>query len=68
MGTVTSHDAPRVSVVVCTRDRPDDLPVALDAILSSTYRDFELIVVDQSADERTSDAVPTWPSGIPAFS
>jgi GT2 family glycosyltransferase len=37
-----------VSLVVITRDRPRDLEVCLTAISASTFRDFELVVVDQS--------------------
>jgi GT2 family glycosyltransferase len=37
-----------VSVVVCTRDRPEQLGPALAGILASTFRDFDLVVVDQS--------------------
>jgi glycosyltransferase involved in cell wall biosynthesis len=46
-----------VSVIVCTRDRPQDLRVALPAILATNYRDFELVVVDQSVDDETSEMV-----------
>jgi GT2 family glycosyltransferase len=35
-------------VVVITRDRPPDLENCLNAVLASTFRDFELVVVDQS--------------------
>jgi GT2 family glycosyltransferase len=38
-----------VSVVVITRDRPRALEVCLNAVLASTFHDFELVVVDQSA-------------------
>jgi glycosyltransferase involved in cell wall biosynthesis len=46
-----------VSVIVCTRDRPQDLRVALPAILASHFRDFELVIVDQSAGEETTQIV-----------
>jgi glycosyltransferase involved in cell wall biosynthesis len=35
-------------VVVCTKDRPDDLRRAVLSILRSSYGDFELVVIDQS--------------------
>jgi hypothetical protein len=38
---------PPVSVVICTRDRPDQLRVALASLLSMDYPAFEIIVVDQ---------------------
>jgi glycosyltransferase involved in cell wall biosynthesis len=45
-----------VSVVVCTKDRPRDLPVALTSILTNDT-DFELLVIDQSIDDETSSYV-----------
>jgi GT2 family glycosyltransferase len=46
---MSSQTAPSVSVVVITRDRPEDLQRCLNAVLASTFTDFELVVVDQSA-------------------
>jgi glycosyltransferase involved in cell wall biosynthesis len=46
-----------VSVIVCTRDRPQDLRNALPAILATNYRDFELVVVDQSVSDETAEIV-----------
>jgi len=47
----------RVSVIVCTRDRPQDLRIALPSILASNFRDFELVVVDQSQSDETATIV-----------
>lgn len=55
--TASTGGQPAVSVIVCTRDRPDDLEKCLPAILASDYADFELVVVDQSTDERSADLV-----------
>ena len=38
----------RLSVVVCTRNRPEDLRACVASILASPSRDFELLVIDQS--------------------
>lgn len=46
---------PPMSVVVCTRDRPEQLADALHSILSLDYPDFEVVVVDNAA--RTDDTV-----------
>lgn len=40
---------PPISVVLCTRDRPDDLRGALASLLAVDYPDFEIIVVDNAA-------------------
>ena len=40
-----------VSVLLCTRNRPQKLERAVGSILANSYGDFELIVVDQSTDD-----------------
>jgi O-antigen biosynthesis protein len=47
--------APFVSVVICTRDRPDQLEACLRLVDRIDYPNFEVIVVDSGP---TSDAVP----------
>jgi GT2 family glycosyltransferase len=41
-------DAPFVSVVVATHDRPTDLAISLRSLLSLEYPNFEIIVVDNA--------------------
>ena len=49
---------PRVSVVVCTRERPDDLARCLDAIARLRYEDLEVVVVDNApSTSRTREIV-----------
>ncbi len=43
-----SATAPMVSVIVPTHDRPDTLRLALKSILDQTYRDFEIVVVNDA--------------------
>ncbi|MCX5698306.1 MAG: glycosyltransferase family A protein [Candidatus Omnitrophica bacterium] len=43
-----------ISVVVCTRNRPDKLKNCLNSILINKYKTMELLVVDQSDDEKTA--------------
>ena len=42
----TAPRTPMVSVIVPTLDRPDTLRQAIESILQQTYRDFEIIVVN----------------------
>jgi GT2 family glycosyltransferase len=53
----TDRPPESVSVVVCTRDRPDQLGPALAGILASRFRDFELVVVDQSRGPESAAVV-----------
>jgi glycosyltransferase involved in cell wall biosynthesis len=48
---------PIVSAVICTRNRPDLIGTAATSVLANTYTDFELLVVDQSDDDRTGAVV-----------
>jgi GT2 family glycosyltransferase len=41
-------ESPLVSVVVCTRDRPDSVMVTLRALAALRYRPFEIVVVDNA--------------------
>ena len=44
---------PLISIVVCTRDRPDSLGATLDSLAAQKYPAFELVLVDQSRGEET---------------
>jgi GT2 family glycosyltransferase len=47
-----------ISVVICTRDRPDDLRRCLSAVLELDYPEFEVVVVDSaSATAATREVV-----------
>ncbi len=48
--------APFISVIVCTRDRPDQLEICLRFLERQEYRPFEVVVVDNVP---TNDAVRT---------
>ena len=41
-------DAPRISVVICTRDRPRQLARLLPSVLAQDHPDFEVLVVDNA--------------------
>jgi GT2 family glycosyltransferase len=49
--------APPISVVICTCDRPDTLERAVHSVLAQEYPNFELIVLDQSRDDGTEKIV-----------
>src|SRR5580700_4266666 len=47
--------SPKLSVVVCTRNRLEKLRRCVDALLSvTTMRDWELVLVDNGSDDGTS--------------
>jgi glycosyltransferase involved in cell wall biosynthesis len=44
---------PFVSAVICTRNRPDKIGNAVESVLANTYPNFDLAIVDQSANGET---------------
>src|ERR1700682_4804587 len=60
MVSQASLTSPRVAVVLATRNRPTDAARAVRSILASDYSQFDLIVVDQSDDERTLTSLAPW--------
>ena len=50
---------PQLSVVICTHNRPEKLHRAVSSVLANSFREFELIVVDQSTDGLTRARLAT---------
>jgi glycosyltransferase involved in cell wall biosynthesis len=50
-----------ISAVVCTRNRPADVVVAVRSLLASSHPACEIIVVDQSSGPETADALGALP-------
>ena len=51
-------NAPLVSIVVATHDRPESLATCLDSLLSLDYPNFEIIVVDNApSSSATADLI-----------
>jgi glycosyltransferase involved in cell wall biosynthesis len=56
----------RITALVCTRNRGTTVLAAVQSILENDHSDFEVIVVDQSTDDRAEVALATL-SGDPRF-
>ncbi|MBC7825569.1 MAG: glycosyltransferase family 2 protein [Candidatus Parcubacteria bacterium] len=47
----------RVSAIICTHNRDHYLGAAIDSLLSQTFADFEVVVVDNASSDRTRQVV-----------
>lgn len=50
----------KITVLVCTRNRPEIIESCIKSILNNTYCDFEFLIVDQSTDKRTEEIVKKY--------
>ena len=61
--TTPSHPLPTASVVVCTRDRTDELAHCLPGLLPLAAQGYEVIIVDNCpGDDKTAQLVARHPS------
>ncbi|MEX0801680.1 MAG: glycosyltransferase [Dehalococcoidia bacterium] len=50
-------DDPLVTVVIGTKERPEDIRRAIPSVLRSDYTNFEFLIIDQSPDDQTREIV-----------
>jgi glycosyltransferase involved in cell wall biosynthesis len=57
VGMTLGSGKPSLSVLICTRNRAQKVQRAVASVLGNSFRDIEVIVVDQSTDNASRDAV-----------
>ena len=63
--TVSSCDAPpRVSVIIPSYNRADFLMEALESVFHQTWKNFEVIVIDDGSTDDTATRIEPWLSRI----
>ena len=55
---------PRISVIIPTYNRAGWLSHAIDSVLSQTYKDWELIVVDDASTDETAELLACYASKL----
>jgi glycosyltransferase involved in cell wall biosynthesis len=63
-GGIRAMANPRVSVVITAYNRPDFLKSAIESVMAQTFRDFELVVVDDCSPMELSGVVEKFGAGI----
>lgn len=52
--------SPKISIIICTRNRGDSIVVTLKSVLANTYRQFEVLIIDQSVNDETESAIKSF--------
>ncbi len=50
----------RVSIVLSTYNREDMLPITINSILAQTYKDYELLIIDDGSTDHTRELLETY--------
>jgi len=53
-------EKPKVSVIISTYKRPERLQLAIESVMTQTFEDWELIIVDDCSNDTTEDVVKGW--------
>ena len=59
---VSEPKTPLISALICTRNRGPSLSDTVSSILKNTHPNFELVIIDQSTNDETENAVRVYAS------
>lgn len=64
-GPCSSQAAPGISVILPTFERGHLLPRSIASVLAQTFRDWELVVIDDGSTDNTAQVVRAWSKKTP---
>lgn len=56
---------PKISVIICSYNGEEYISEAIESVLSQTYQDFELLIVDDGSTDRTKKIVISYVDQFP---
>ena len=54
------HEVVLVSVIITTCNRCELLPRAIDSVINQTYKNIEIIIIDDSSTDKTQDVIKNY--------
>ncbi|MEH2075417.1 MAG: glycosyltransferase family A protein [Nostoc sp.] len=60
MSSVIFDLIPEISIVICTYDRDKYLDNGINSVINQTFKDWELIIVDDGSQDNTFEVVNTY--------
>ena len=59
------NQQPLVSIAIATYNRAECIKEAINSALDQTYKNIEIMIVDGSPNNKTKEAVSSYPPGSP---
>ena len=59
------HANPKISVIVPARNEEKDMGKCLDSLIEQTYENYEIIVIDDSSDDKTGKIISEYAKNNP---
>ena len=57
----------KVSIIIPTFNRRDHITIALDSVLAQTYKDYEIIIIDDGSSDDTKEVLKPYQDNIRYF-
>ena len=57
---VTNLNNPKVSIIIPTWNRADFIATAVQSVLSQTFTDFELLILDDASTDGTEEIIKAF--------